>query len=300
MENSTAQEVDNGTAQTQDAGTTTTQTQTAPVAAPTTSTGWKSGIRADLKNSPLLQKFEDSPAGLEKALESYGNLEKLLGNEKVPIPKDDKDAEGWARFSKAMGIPEKADGYGLEDPKLPDSLKGMTIDKAKFAEVVHANKLTPGQAKGLWKVYNDMQVESYNKYLGDLQTQLDKTVNSLKQEWGDAYQANVELGQNVINQFADTPEAKDYVTATMLKDPNGIKFLAKIGEQFAENKIGNFQGPRFSMTTDQAQIEIEKMTKDMEGPYMNLSGKFTEKEHQAAVERMNTLRSSVQKAKGQG
>ena len=32
------------------------------------STGWKTGVNVDLRNSPLLQKFEDTPEGLKKAV----------------------------------------------------------------------------------------------------------------------------------------------------------------------------------------------------------------------------------------
>lgn len=265
---------------------------------PPVSTGWKSGIRTDLRDSPFLAKFEDTPQGLEKAMESYGNLEKLLGHDKVPMPKGPDDKEGWARFNKAIGVPDKADGYGLKDASIPDSMKGMTFDKAKFAEIVHANGLTPTQAQGLWKTYTDLQVSAYNQHLDALQANLNKTMNALKQEWGDAYNTNVELGQNVINQFSGDKETADFLTAALLADPKGIKFLAKLGGQFSENKVGDFNVKRFAVSPEEAQNEIDKMTRDLEGPYMNQSNKFTAQEHAAAIERMNSLRAVVARAKG--
>lgn len=261
--------------------------------------GWKSGINTDLRNSPLLQKFDDTPEGLNKALESHANLEKLLGHEKVPIPKDVNDVEGWNRFSKAMGIPDKAEEYGLPDAKLPDSMKDITIDKNKFAEVVHAHKLTPAQAKGLWKVYNELNIESYQNAMKEHQDNLVKTVNLLKGEWGDTYQTNVELGQMVINKFSSDQETNDYITSILSQDPRGIKFLAKIGEQFAENKVGEFQMKRFSLAPEEAMEEITKIKNDMDGPYMNQSGKFSSREHQASVDRVNSLYQLINRAKGQ-
>lgn len=268
----------------------------APVAA---SVGWKSTVNTDLRNSPLLQKFEDTPEGLNKALESHLNLEKLLGHEKVPIPKDVNDVEGWNRFSKAMGIPDKAEGYGLPDAKLPESMKGMTIDKNKFAEIAHSFKCTPAQAKGLWETYQREHVESYNRAVEAHQKKITETVNTLKGQWGDAYQANVELGQMVINKFSDDQETNDYITSVLTQDPKGIKFLAKIGDQFAENKIGEFQTKRFSLAPEEAQLEIDKMVNDLEGPYMNTKNKFSAREHQAAIDRVNSLRISINKAKSQ-
>jgi hypothetical protein len=270
-------------------------------AAPVTTSGggWKTGINTDLRNSPLLQKFEDTPEGLNKALESHANLEKLLGHEKVPIPKDVNDVEGWNRFSKAMGIPDKAEGYGLPDAAIPESMKGMTLDKNKFAEIAHAHKLTPAQAKGLWETYTRENVGSYEAAMKAHKEQLVKTVNTLKSEWGDAYQTNVELGQMVINKFSQDQETNDLMTSIVASDPRLIKAFAKIGEQFAENKVGEFQMKKFSLAPEEAMNEVEKIKNDMNGPYMNQSGKFTSREHQAAVDRVNSLLAAARRGTGQ-
>lgn len=268
-----------------------------PVAAAPSSTGWKSQIGTDLRNSPLLQKFEDTPEGLNKALESHANLEKLLGHEKVPIPKDINDVEGWNRFSKALGIPDKAEGYGLPDFQMPEAMKGMAIDKNKFADVVHAHKLTPDQAKGLWKVYNEINTEAYTKAMEAHKEQLTNTVNALKGEWGDAYETNVELGQMVINKFSDDQEMNDYLTSVLSQDPRGIKFLAKVGDQFAENKIGEFQMKKFSMAPNEAMEEVQKMKQDLNGPYWNKANKFTKGEQEAAIARVNMLMATALKAR---
>jgi hypothetical protein len=258
--------------------------------------GWKSQIRADLKGSPLLQKFEDTPDGLNKALESHANLEKLLGHEKVPIPKGVDDVEGWNRFSKALGIPDKAEGYGLADAKLPDSMKGMTLDKGKFAEIVHAHKLTPAQAKGLWESYQNEGITAYNNAMKAHQDNLAKTVTTLKGTWGDQYDVNVELGQMVINKFSDDQEMNDYLTAVLSQDPKGIKFLAKIGDQFAENKIGEFQMKKFSTGPEQAQEEIHAIRNDPKHPYND--EKASPAKRQAAIDYVNSLYSVIQRAKG--
>jgi len=246
-----------------------------------------------------VQKFGDDPEGLSKFAEGYNNLEKLLGHEKVPIPKGDDDAEGWNRFQKAMGIPDAAEGYGLADAEMPEELQGLQLDKNAFAEAVHAHKLTPSQAKGLWGVYQDSMKQSYMKAVESQQASLNNTINQLRAKWGDAYETNVELGQTVINKFSNDPEMNDYLTSVLTQDPRGIEFLAKIGNQFAENKITDFQMKRFSMAPDDAQKEIDELTHDINGPYHNQSDKFTEAQHMEAVHRVNMLRGLINKAKGQ-
>jgi hypothetical protein len=268
----------------------------APVTPAVTPSSWKETLRPDIKNSPLVQKFEDTPDGFNKAMESHLNLEKLLGNDKVPIPKDANDAEGWARFSKAMGIPDKPDGYGLQDASVPDSMKGLTFDKKQFAEVVHAQKLTPAQAKGLWDVYTKMNLDAYNKVMGEHQKEVNEMVNGLRSEWGDAYDSNVQLGQEVINKFAPDKETNDFLTALMTQDPRAVKFLSKLGNEFAENKIGDFSAKKFSKTPEEAHEEIQKIVKDPNHAYN--SDKATQKEHQAAIDYVNSLYLAINRPKG--
>jgi len=261
---------------------------------------WKSQLTPDVKGSPLTSKFDDTPDGLNKALTSYANLEQLLGHEKVPIPKDVNDVEGWNRFSKAMGIPDKAEGYGLADANIPKDMaaKGLTLDKNQFAEIMHAHKVHPAAVKGIWDTYQKVNVEAYSKSMNAHKEQLVKTVNQLKSEWGDTYDTNVELGQMVINKFSADKDTNDFITTVASSDPRLIKFLAQVGSQFAENKIPEFQMKRFSLSPADAKEECLKMSKDMNGPYMNQAGKFTDREHAAAVDRYNMLIGVAQRANG--
>lgn len=295
MDNATTQ-LDNQS--TQEEVSTETSTSAAPATASVTpATGaWKSGLSTDMRNSPLLSKFEDTSDGLSKAFESHLNLEKLLGHEKVPLPKDINDVDGWNRFGKALGVPDKAEGYGLPDAQMPDDLKGLTIDKNKFAEVMHAHKVHPHAVKEIWKMYQQINVDNYKSYMEKQKAQLTEGFNRLRGEWGDTFDTNVELGQMVINKFSDDQDMNDYITAALVKDPKGVKFLAKLGSQFAENNIGEFKMKNFSMNPVEAQAEIDKAVHDLNGPYMNQSNKYTEAEHQAEVDRINTLRRTINNA----
>ena len=263
------------------------QAPPAPQPVPVQEVTWKSHIAPDLANSPLIKKFADTKDGLGEAIKSHLLLEKLLGYEKVPIPKSKDDQAAWSVFSKAMGIPDKAEGYALPDAEIPESMKGLSFDKTKFAEIVHANKLTPEAAKGLWTAYTNMTKQTYAKALKDHEDLMTNNINQLKGEWGDAYQSKIELGQMVINKFAQDSETNDFITATLSKDPRGIKFLAKLGDQFAENKIGDFRYQRHSLTPDEAQAELDSVRRDMNHPYNN--DKAPAAERQRAIDRVNSL-----------
>ena len=257
------------------------------VAPATPAFSWKAKVGADLSKAPSLGKFEDTPEGLAEVAKSYVNLEKLLGHEKVPLPKGPEDLEGMAQFNKALGVPEVAAGYNLPEPQLPGEMSKMTFDKDSFQEIMHKISATPAQAEGLWKAYTDMSGNIYKSHMAQFEETLNTNINKLRADWGDAYAANIELGDMVISKFADDQAMGDWLTATLSKDPAGMKFLAKIGSQFSENKIGEFQYKRFSMTPDEARAEVTKIKMDPNHAYN--SDKAPEEDHQHAVSHVNRL-----------
>jgi len=278
MDNVDTQE-DNVDTQAETAETTTVETKA--------EFSWKSQVGSDLANSPTLQKFDDTPEGLKKAVESHLNLEKLLGHEKVPLPKGPEDAEGRARFKKALGVPDNPQGYALEDANLPESMKDLTFKKEAFAEIVHKYDLTPAQAKGLWGEYTKMSGNVYQNHKTALEAKMNENINALRAEWGDSFATNVELGDMVISKFADDKDMGEYLTATLGKTPAGMKFLAKVGNQFAENKVGEFQHKKFALSPDEADIEVNKIMADPNHPYNN--DKASQKERDVAIDQVNRL-----------
>jgi len=262
-----------------------TSTTTQPPAAPSFS--WKSKLSADYANSPTMKNYEDTPEGLNAAIRSQLDLTRMLGHEKVPVPKGPDDTAAWALFSKAMGIPEKPDGYALPDVEVPDALKGLSFDKAKFAEIVHQYKIPATAAKGLWDAYTEMNKQGYAKALAAQEDKVKSIVNELRKEWGDAYQSKVELGQLVINKFSENEEMNDFITAALVNDPRGIKFLSKLGEQFSENKIGDFKYQRHALTPEEAQRELDSIRNDPNHPYNNEKAPLAERER--AIEHANSL-----------
>lgn len=266
---------------------------TAPAAAQ--SFTWKTNLGNDLANSPTIQKFSDTKEGLVDVAKSYLNLEKLLGNEKIPVPKSPDDVAAWTIYKRAFGIPDKPEGYQLADAQTPEGLKGVAFDKNTFASIVHKFNLAPDAAKGLWGAYTEMMSKAYNNAMSSQKEKLTGVVNQMRQEWGDAYQSKVELGQMVINKFADDKESNDFITSALSQDPRGIKFLSKIGDQFSENKIGDFKYQRHSMTPEEAQREMDTIRRDMNHPYNN--EKAPRGERDRAIDYMNSLIASTQKAR---
>lgn|SRR3990167_979698 len=248
---------------------------------------WKSQLNTDFANSPTMKLFPDTKEGFNAATKSHLELQKMMGHDKVPVPKDSNDLAAINLFKKAFKVPDKPEGYGLPDPEMPDSMKEIKFDKTNFQAGLHKFNVTPEQAKGLWQTYTDMVKSQYMNAVKKHQDDMAETTNKMRAEWGDAYQSKVEVGQLVINKFSENQEMNDFITATLVKDPMGIKFLAKIGEQFAENKIGDFKYQRHSQTPDEIDRELSSIRSDMNHPYNN--DKAGRNERDKAIEYVNTL-----------
>ena len=257
-----------------------------------TAFAWKEHLGPDIANSPTMKKFPDTKEGLVQTATSYLELQKLLGHDKVPVPKGKDDTAAWNLFEAAFGIPSKADGYNLPDANVPDSMKALSFDKAQFAEVMHKHKVTPDAAGGLWEAYTELSKQTYANALKNNQENLTQVINQMRSEWGDAFESKIELGQMVINKFSANQEESDFITAALSKDPRGQKFLAKVGDQFAENKIGDFKYTRHSLTPEEAQQEMSSIRMDPSHPYNN--GKSSQKERDKAIDYFNSLIAATQ------
>ena len=264
-----------------------------PAAAPFS---WKANLSQDFANSPTVKKYADTKDGLNDAVKAHLELQKLLGHQKVPIPKGPNDTAAMAMYKQAFQIPEKPEGYALPDAEIPASMPGLALDKSRFAAAIHQHNLTPAQAKGLWSIFVETAKGDYAASVKGYEDTVSASANQMRAEWGDAYESKVALGQMVINKFAENAAMNDFVTSVMVKDPRGIKFLASIGEQFAENKIGDFQYQRHSLTPEEIQRELSAIRANAEHPYNNEHAPRAERD--AAISYVNSLYEALNRTRG--
>lgn len=217
---------------------------------------WRSGLSVDLQNNPTLQKYNSA----EDAHKAHLELQSKLGSDRVAWPKDSSDEAGWGEIDKRRGVPEKSEGYGLDAVNAPKGSGLETFDRMSFQEQMKAINASPAQAQAAWKNYTDMQIASHVASDAAFKEAVEANKAGLMQEWGEAYESNIQRGNAVIENFSATQEEKDYLTATFAKDPGGSKFLAKIGGLMAESSIGGFQEKKnFTLTPEEARIELDQI-----------------------------------------
>lgn len=191
-------------------------------------------LEGSLKTDTRLAQWEKTGlSGLVtdhfKMGEEYQSLKgKLEGTVKVPGEKA-TDEERIA-FYKALGVPDKPDGYEIKRPeKMPE---GMSYDEAlegSFKEVAHKVGLTPSQTQAIVEMFNNHEIELYSGMDKIISENREKAVNTLKDIWkGNAYEEN---RTKTTRTFFETLEK--------LNPPQEFGGVEGIKKEFAQSGFGD-------------------------------------------------------------
>lgn len=168
----------------------------APAPSPAPAVSWRDTLPDDLKSNATLSKFE-TVEGLAK---SYTNLETMLGRDKIPVPKDG-DAEGWDRYFKAGGRPDKFEEYGFAKPeKLPDGMEYAPDLDARIAQTFHKNGLNKAQAAAVRSELIAIMSEGHEAQSSQSQIAVSDGEAKLKSQWGRAYDQNMQIAKSELKK----------------------------------------------------------------------------------------------------
>lgn len=175
---------------------------------------------------------------VEELAKGYSNLEKLLGREKVPLPTDDDDRDGWERWFKAAGRPDKPDEYQFEAPELPQDLPYDKEAETNFRTWAHVNGLSKKQAANLYDGYVKHQLERHAGWHKQQQEYRRELEGNLQREYGNKLESVKQRAGMIIRENAD-PEFHQYLTESGLgNDPRMVRFLDRVGQKLTgETKL---------------------------------------------------------------
>lgn len=216
------------TAESAEAVTTTTSTTQSTAS-------WRDALPEDIRTSPSLSKFE-TQEGLAK---SYINLEKMIGTDKVPLPKEG-DTEGWDRWFKASGRPDTGDAkaYGFEPPKdLPSGLTYSEEQDTRLATVAHKAGLNRQQAALVREEFIKYMGEGVNAQQESFSASRETQVTQLKTEWGRAFDQNLKEAKLAVKEYGGE-EFAAYLEETGLGNHPA---LAKAFHTIARKTMGENQ-----------------------------------------------------------
>jgi hypothetical protein len=227
----------------------------------------------------LQAKGYKEPPDLIKAAR---NSESLIGLEKLPIPKDPADQEGWNRVYKRLGMPDKPEDYKLD---LPENTDKTFVDR--MTKMMHANGVSQKAAASITKEYLAFGGELNTRTSAETQAQQTRELDSLKVQWGAATEKEVAVAQMGIDAFCDEGQLEKFKAT--LGPAETLKFFNKLGNELREAKrVDGGEGSGFGpMTPAQAKYEISQ--KRIDQNFMTAYMDRNHPGHQAALDEMSRL-----------
>lgn len=231
----------------------------------------------------------------EDAIKGYSELERLVGQEKIPLPRKDKDGNyekgELERFLGAVGMPKESTGY-----KLPENIKitegaGLTVQQLDaFKPIAHKYGLLPSQFQGIMTEFTGMLNKGAEaKAVADTKAH-EESVATLRQELGETYDAKVALANRVLKNFVPQDRA-DNIVKKYGNDPDIIKLLANVGENMSEEKLSGEGMGGTLLTPEQAEAEIKTIRSDPQHPYFQA----THADHGYWIKRVEQLYKMAEK-----
>lgn len=112
--------------------------------------GWQEKLPQDFDPyRKTLANFRDFPS-LAKALSDNMTAARQKTDGMLKVPGADAKPEEIAAYHKALGVPEKPEGYGLKQPdQLPEGVVWDQSFADGFSKAAHAAGLTPAQVQAL-------------------------------------------------------------------------------------------------------------------------------------------------------
>lgn len=172
---------------------------------------WRAQLPEELRGNPSLGKLSD----VNSLAQSYVNLEKLLGSEKVPLPKGDNDTDGWSRLYTTLGRPEAADKYAIDKPTVPDGMD-LPYDEGEesfWRKLAFENGLSQKQFKNMWDTGVKSRLDKAISWQQEAGQAREKAADSLKRQWGQNYDGNLAVAKAALNQFAN-PDYRQWLESS--------------------------------------------------------------------------------------
>lgn len=222
---------------------------------------WKANLPEDIRNDTSLAPIKDID-GLAK---SYVNAQKLIGRDKIPMPKDENDPV-WNDLYNRLGRPESPDKYDLTRPDVQGY--DEAAEKA-FRDQAHKLGLSKKQAGGLFGWYNQMVSER----IPNPEAQTAQIIEGLQKELGDRFTDTAARATAAVKYFGGD-DLVAYLNTTLNmqgvpigNDPVLFKFFAKMGESLGEDKLKGTLG--LGVAPQEAQDKITAILADKNHAYHN-------------------------------
>ena len=217
---------------------------------------WRSSLPEPIRNDPSLADVKDI-SGLAT---QFINAQKMIGG-RIPMPGKD-DADGWNELYNKLGRPETADKYQIDDTVYHGLERDADFEQSFFAKALEAG-LSNNQVSHILDWYNG-QVAGI---VETTQISPQDTINTLRQEWGNATNQKIGFAQRAIGEFGGDDFAQFLDEYNLSNHPMMVRFAAAIGEKLLEDSAPIGSQNQMIMTPEEAKLKIGQIMQDPNNLY---------------------------------
>lgn len=240
---------------------------------------WLASMPEELRASKSLAKFKD----VENLARGYENAQKLIGRDRITIPKTDEEfREAYTK----LGCPDDPKKYSFkyDDSKLSEAHRdALAKDVELFREWAKDAGLNNSQANAIINKY----VAQAGVFVADDLTRCTAEVqaceSALRSEWGEAYDVKIAVANRVLSRYGDQGMMQAIAESGLGRNPGFVRMMVKLGEMTQEDVGLDKTGGSQVMTPDAIREQIAEV--QAHPAYLDAS----HPEHKMVVDRAQKL-----------
>lgn len=240
---------------------------------------WMSSLPEDLQQSTSLRKFKD----VENLARGYTNAEKLLGRDKIPMPKTDADYQDV--YAK-LGCPADVKEYKIQydDSKFSaDHKAGLKKDLESFLPWAKEAGLNNRQAQIIFGKYANMVSQMSSESSAKVDAEYAAAEQAIRDEYGELAKTKLTQANRTLAALGDAKLVEAIANSGLGRNPSFVKMMIKIGEMNAE-ELGIDKTGSAGLTTPGG---IKEQISQLQSHPAYLDS--THPEHKAIVGRVSNL-----------
>lgn len=247
---------------------------------------WYSSLPEVYQMNPNINKY----ATLDEMVKGHDSLVKMVGRDKIAIPKTDEE---WKEVYGKLGRPEKPEDYKFDDLEVnldPNMypLANQEEDLKWYSQLAHEVGLSNAQANKLYKEYISRQGGLHNIANTTIENEMYNAKTTLQSKWGKDYDGNVNLASRTMTKLFGDSVAKTIMASGLGRNVAFIEKMYDLGlkthEELGIDKTGHSVKTAADHRQELAEIQRHPAYFDKRHP-----------DHQTYVDRaiaINTMLSS--------
>lgn len=204
----------------------------------------------ELKADKRLERFKD----VDSVAKSWIEAQTVISKKGVILPAENATPEELGKFYNSLGRPEKAEGYELAKPELPE---GMTYNEERataFRTKAHELGLTQKQMQGLHDAWNELEKGEYEKQVQAVNDLTAKVTADFKKKWGNDYDSNLKKADAAIVSLFGEDFRQMLIETGLNNHPAVIDGMYKASQAISEDGFVGGAGVKPTTTVTYADI----------------------------------------------